>query len=63
MFYLPTECLSIATNKVCLCFMFMLKTLLLHNRDLSGYFIPYVSFDESCNYHKQSLRNYKNIIS
>ena len=36
--------------------------LLLHNRDLSEHVIPYGSFDESFNYHKQSLRNYKNII-
>ena len=36
--------------------------LFLHNRDLSEYVIPYGSFDESFNYHKQSVRNYKNII-
>ena len=36
--------------------------LLLHNRDLSEYVIPYRSFDESFNYHKQLLRNYKNIV-
>ena len=32
---------------------------LLHNRNLSEYVIPYGSFDESFNYPKQSLRNYK----
>ena len=36
-------------------------TLLLHNRDLSEYVIPYRSFAESFDYHKQSLRNYKNM--
>ena len=35
--------------------------MLLHNRDLSEYVIPQGSFDKSFNYHKQSLRNYKNI--
>ena len=32
---------------------------LLYNRNLSEYVIPYGSFDESFNYPKQSLRNYK----
>ena len=35
--------------------------LLLHNRDLSEYVILYKLFDKSFNYHKQLLRNYKNI--
>ena len=35
---------------------------LLRNKDLSEYVILYGSFIESFDYHKQSLRNYKNII-
>ena len=40
-----------------------MKSVLLHNRDLSEHLIPCGSFDESLNHHKQSLRNYKNIIN
>ena len=36
--------------------------LLMHNRDLSEYVTSYGSFDESFNYHKQLLKNYRNII-
>ena len=38
------------------------SNVLLHNRDLSEYVLPYRSFDESFSYHEQSLRDYKNRI-